>query len=680
MASTTVVCSKKSTMSSLKIRHFDRQEASQRQASENAPSAPCQPKRSSDLPFDAKSTVRPHNPSSDYQSSIDEMANALLDDTTDVAGCGVGPQNIGRPAPDNPPLPENLSYPQVVHDHPLTQHEEEYEDEEDQLVTSRKTRPTPASCYRFSPTAPRRSSKRHRRVSTRQPRMSPKSSGGVGPVRNLPKSTTGALNPLRMNPTKLSSSSSMPLTKLMGTTGACPPSASNEQTMDCNQISQKIEMMLAATEALKPQSKVSIPSSSTTSKVPRAGKKQSLLKKVSNAFTDRFLAKGSKGKEVEKEMEKDNGSDNGKDVQAQLSNILPPIPLADQTSPITAIEMRLNEGKNLNKGKVQKMVGGYIQRKPLPGGGNSLRQHISPEDPFSESSDSKRPPTEFENRLRANSVDDSVIQRLPDQNPFESEGIMESSLDSILDTAPVASSTPRARPAHIRLASECSIQHLRNRSGGLSYGIRPAAMISDPNIPLEREPQKHWTEPMGRDTGDCMEGVHHQHPRPKPSRALSYIPVVENWQMKKHPSPAKQDLDLMMKEFSQKYPNMVGRPAASHDETDELAYSSYSSPDSYHSGFSDGKPLISDKGLWEGNKNFNRQSRKQHGPVNRASVQGKPVRKATLMAVAGLRPSQTEVQLGHPEFAHHMAVDELQMDPPVTKHGYTSPLGSLEFF
>ncbi len=208
--------------------------------------------------------------------------------------------------------------------------------------------------------------------------------------------------------------------------------------------------MIAATNALKP------PTAGAGGPVPSMMSRlrtNKVFAKVTSAFHSRSSAKE---KEVAGES-RNPTADGKKDVAARPLDASKPlaIPGSEQNkSPITAIRLRLNEGQNLSRKKVQKMTGGQIHRKPVADDGRSLKSCKSFEDPFSEPSTVTRTPTPFECRLLGSSRKKSYVPPLPISNPFVSEKVLESNLEDMLPSPPLASSTPRAGRRHVRSISD----------------------------------------------------------------------------------------------------------------------------------------------------------------------------------------------------------------------------------
>ncbi|KAK4219304.1 hypothetical protein QBC37DRAFT_395066 [Rhypophila decipiens] len=289
-----------------------------------------------------------------------------------------------------------------------------------------------------------------------------------GPATTVPKSRTTQFNPFANHPNPLamhppmavgqppmvSGSSTMPLRKLRGN---LTPEAARSRPVNADEINEKIQKMLEATAKLKgnaPSPARKIPHSATTS--------------VTMGKTSIF----TKPKDMFKKMSRYLGSSSSKEASRKQE------PVLQENSPVASIEMRLNEGVNLNRPKVQQMTGGQIKRKPLPGNGVSLRKVNSgegrsvrepsveeprgrtarredDEDPFFGTAYHSRAHSDFELRLRASSRASYAKPRFPSEDPFATEGILKADMNSPLDFSPDCASTPRAARARaVRPSSE----------------------------------------------------------------------------------------------------------------------------------------------------------------------------------------------------------------------------------
>ncbi|KAL7913873.1 hypothetical protein GGI35DRAFT_467183 [Trichoderma velutinum] len=206
-----------------------------------------------------------------------------------------------------------------------------------------------------------------------------------------------------------------------------------------DEIQEKVCAMLAATDALKPSP--SQPRKSPISKMTRMTPSR-VLAKVSSAW-DRWQVKSSSGgakprAKLTKQPSQDppNGPLTSHPVFAS--------PALQKASLIDTIEIRLNEGDNLNRKKVQQMVGGRVARKPVANDGKTLRSGRSmDDDPFAEPA-LYRSPSAMDKHQQLKIIVGSNATSLLIIDPFEAENGFESNLeDRILSSSPICASTPR---------------------------------------------------------------------------------------------------------------------------------------------------------------------------------------------------------------------------------------------
>lgn len=426
---------------------------------------------------------------------------------------------------------------------------------------------------KHSPRSPGRGSKRATASRSRSDAAQKRKESGL--VRPLPQSRTLSLDPFKFHPTGLKASPSVPLSVLDGNVGKGAPNfqQTDIQTAiaDADEINQKVHAMLAATIALKPS-----PAPTANHSASKLGRMVStrVLSKVSNAW-DRFHSKPSAS---DTKRTRDTGPAAQED-QDGLLNLESPMQSSSPTnmSPISTIEIRLNEGDNLNKKKVQKIVGGQVVRKPVADDGKSLRNGKSMDDPFSEMR-SVRTPTHFESRLKREvDFEGEIIPPLP-SNPFESEKGFDNDIeDRILSTTPVGSSTPRIRVERVSASnSDRSPTTKRSRSTRVPVG----RVLEGAAVKLERDRLKDALADSPTMGQIC------QRKMADPVRRLrhSSVSITHNGdptglkRVKKHPSPSKEaleDLEVAFRKYT--YLKVSG---ANQNELDELASSFLSSPPS----------------------------------------------------------------------------------------------------
>ncbi|KAF4984619.1 hypothetical protein FZEAL_231 [Fusarium zealandicum] len=427
---------------------------------------------------------------------------------------------------------------------------------ETQVRNSRVGKSSP----RMSLGAPRRAATTRTRGDVSQKRNTPGLQRPLGPSR------AHSLEPLKFHPTNnLKVSSSVPLSTVDGNvrhrvTERQRTGGTSAEHSDAKGINQKLEAMLAATDALKPSPLQPVNSSSSrlTRMVP-----SKVFSKVSSAW-ERLHPKPSLP-EMATGSKVPLGENNG-DKLARWDSA--PAPSPNNLSPISTIEIRLNEGDNLNKRKVQRIVGGQVTRKPVADDGKSLRSGKSLDDPFSEVG-GWRTPTTFESRLKMGvDKDGSIIPPLP-CSPFETEKGFDINIeDRILNSSPVGSSTPRVRFETVSASSSDysptvkTITFAQRKGsllqidtslelgqGTLIQSGRPKLTIADLNkealVDSVNEARKAW-ERIGREANALG-----------PKR------------VKKHPSPSKEALENLELAFRQ-YADFEGSEASIND-LDELA-------------------------------------------------------------------------------------------------------------
>ncbi len=242
------------------------------------------------------------------------------------------------------------------------------------------------------------------------------------------------------------------------------------------------------------------------------------------------------------------------------------IPASERSrSPIASIELRLNEGQNLSRKKVQMITGGgRVARKPLADDGRSLKSCKSCEDPFSEPSGAVRTPNPFECRLRDSHRSHSGGHITPPatSNPFESERVLESSLDTILSSPPLAASTPRSSMFHTRDVSDTITKKVSrtvaDRLGLPLYDLFPTKRATNPLYDSDRgtaaQRDVALEQRFSVENSSASEDGQQYPPKQNaidtdllyPGRCSSVSPVIMT---KKHPSPTKEELLALLSEM-----------------------------------------------------------------------------------------------------------------------------------
>ncbi|KAF4990433.1 hypothetical protein FGRMN_8473 [Fusarium graminum] len=482
--------------------------------------------------------------------TIEEMASWLLDDSTLKNGeenpspikrrattPGITPPNGGDtaisplnlPSPVGTPLKWPDNYPQ------------------NSRAGKASPRRSPGSVPRRAATARIRRNISQRQTGTNLHRRH-------GPIRTL------SLGPLKFHPTNtFESPTSVPLAAVANNTGnrvAVEPGIHDirGECADGEKVNGKLAAMLAATNTLKPSPQgANSASSRITRMVPTK-----VLAKVSNAW-DRFH---SKSPHHEKESQ-DRTLVGDKESEGFTHEFPPLSSSVGNMSPISAIELRLNEGDNLNKRKVQRIVGGGVNRKPLADDGKSLRNGKLTEDPFSERG-GRRKHTTFKTQLTmgADDSEGGIIPLL--RNPFESEKGFDSHIeDRFLNSTPVGSSTPRIR---VERASTSSSEYSSTPSDSNPPQKRPSVKFSGhppifgkEGLIASRRSKHMFMDPT---QGACIDSVT-QSPQAW-ERAAAETERFRSSMMKKHPSPSKEALERLEVEFRQ-FTNVQVSTTGKHD-------------------------------------------------------------------------------------------------------------------
>ena len=280
---------------------------------------------------------------------------------------------------------------------------------------------------------PRPPQPRDRRAPS-HPRRSPQARRPFGPG-NLPLSLTGPveafhvpIDPLRMHPTGLTSSSTMPATTATGR-----PSGSrfdgNPYTPKGREVMAKVEDMLAADKALKED-----PKAGSGSKLARL--KTSFLEKLKSPA--RIFSRSKPRGPI-------------KPHQIRHVRSLGPLSPTGELPPVPSPRLRQNERINVQKREKALLVLGETPQfgsTSPPSGPTTHTPPSSAEDPFSESShEATRAPTAFEARLRATKSAGALLSRATTPDPFKTSRVMASNHDSLLPDDPTAASTPQRIPA-----------------------------------------------------------------------------------------------------------------------------------------------------------------------------------------------------------------------------------------
>ncbi|KAK4033219.1 hypothetical protein C8A01DRAFT_50142 [Parachaetomium inaequale] len=270
--------------------------------------------------------------------------------------------------------------------------------------------------------------------------------------RQIPLSLTGPvgppvgsyIDPLRMHPpTGLASSSTMPLTTATGRPVGLRYDG-NPYTPQGRAVMAKVEKMLAASAALKPDPAATTTTTTTNNSKPsRLGFLKKLTSPTTNLAARLFPNHNKKPKPKPHEIR-------------HITGTLDPLPLpALTTAHVPSVHLRLNERGNLAREKALRVLGDTPRFSTLGGGGGG-EAASSLEDPFASSAGRLRP-TAFEARLLRAVGSEGCLSLSrgggggggsrgegegEEGNPFRSARVMAGGHDSLLPESPGSSSTP----------------------------------------------------------------------------------------------------------------------------------------------------------------------------------------------------------------------------------------------
>lgn len=401
---------------------------------------------------------------------------------------------------------------------------------------------SPRKSCRVDKQSPKRTLKAPKRSSTTRTRVDyPQRRRGAGLQRPLAPARALSVDPLRSHPPAgFGTSNSVPLSAIDGNVSSRSSDGRDASPSNANEVNRKLQAMLAATDYLKPCLPQPAP---PTSKFTRMVQSK-MVSRVLNRLHPKRSLEESKGRARVGISQIDT------DLDPLVESERVDTPSDMNASPISTIEIRLNEGDNLNKRKVQKIVGGQVSRKPVAGDGKSLRNGKSLDDPFS--GDSPQTPTSFEAFLKMQSVHDNSLCPLP-LNPFESEEGFDNDIkDRILSTLPVGSSTPRS---HLQRLSDPSFdESVSPKTAKLAKSHPVLSLdIPAPKVASDLLHAKNTETTAGRtNTNSAVDAV--KRARTNCADEAEEIDASGPKRMKKHPSPSKEalaDLEKAFRQYSQ---------------------------------------------------------------------------------------------------------------------------------
>ncbi|KKO99904.1 hypothetical protein THAR02_08006 [Trichoderma harzianum] len=329
-----------------------------------------------------------------------------------------------------------------------------------------------------------------------------------------------------------------------------------------DEIQEKVCAMLAATDALKPCP--SQPRKSPVSKMTRMTPSR-VLAKVSSAW-DRWQVRSSSGGAAKPRarLTKQPVQEDSPDGPLTSHPVFVS-PAFKRASLIDTIEIRLNEGDNLNRKKVQQMVGGCVARKPVANDGKALRSGRSlDDDPFAEPA-LYHSPSAIERHQHLKIMVGSNTASLLIIDPFEAEKGFENNLeDRILSSSPVCASTPRIHLHRVQtptledsLDEQCSKLPTQI---SLEKGTTDLTIYqSQEAISFKKSPNQSGQMRVLPNTDRITVGLIREGP--------SLDTCSAKWS-KKHPSPSKRDLEQLEIAF-RCYSELKRRGIG--EEADELA-------------------------------------------------------------------------------------------------------------
>lgn len=313
------------------------------------------------------------------------------------------------------------------------------------------------------------------------------------------------------------------------------------------EINDKLREMLAAIDALKPPTpqKTQAPR-----KIYRVASSR-VFARMSDAFGRMYNKSTSPEVRTRDQENRTRLEETGMPIKRSLSQ-------ADSSQhSIRSIEIRLNEGSNLDRRKVQQLIGGPVFQKSVALNEKSTLCRKS--DGQTNIPESAMPMGRRESKLRSFSSS---------MNPFEAEEDFENDLENgILRASPAGSSTPRICTNRDSSSSygDDYVDDLSGSSVGQVNLARVVVKVGKNNVGTPKIRQVNLQSPAN--VKDCS-------PKPwqrsKRGRDMQYDDDFGI--AKKHPSPSKRDLEELELAF-QRY-KLPGLHA--EDATDELANSNAS--------------------------------------------------------------------------------------------------------
>ncbi|KAG6004329.1 hypothetical protein E4U54_000552 [Claviceps lovelessii] len=224
---------------------------------------------------------------------------------------------------------------------------------------------------------------------------------------------------------------------------------------------------------------------------------------------------------------------------------------------VSSTEIRLNEDQNLNRNKIQQMMG--VQSICHHASSTLIRGHS-----YGHQSGTEVTPEEEQHRLAELTREhghESRCTSWSSANPFDTEEDFECDLDQgILHASPAGSSTPRIRVQQC-LDTSPSNYSIRDLSGDSLGQVNVAKVVQIGKRDRINEPTIHEVafQTAGLDPRQSLRGG-------------CLRPKEEIGHAKKHPSPSKRDLEELERAFRQY--ELPPAPYQDDDDADELAAAS----------------------------------------------------------------------------------------------------------
>lgn len=322
-----------------------------------------------------------------------------------------------------------------------------------------------------------------------------------------------------------------------------------------DEISRKLDAILAAPNAPKPSA--TLLNVSSTPKISPVTPSRGFAR-VSSAW-DRFYTKPPDigCKNTRSRLQKQHKNDGF--ARSKPSDCKEQDPALSNLLPINTIEIHLNEGSNLNKKKVQKIVGRRVAHKPTAQNGAYLRCNqfpnvlcIRPNHANGPDTVGCQPSLMIEKDANANT--------LLSKSPFESEKGFKNDLeDRILSTLPLGSSTPKTRARSTHFGEHNTIDSIGSKSTQqrkLTFALPQPMQESQSRQDQMKVPELQELNNMER---RC---------RTTTLQSRKVTCQMEWGRGKKHPSPSKKALEDLEVAF-RRYTKL--RQCGSNDGLDELA-------------------------------------------------------------------------------------------------------------